>query len=78
MFGVMLHSYHYAWAERAKVVEMPERFAQAALRYNSKAIDRAYTKKAEIVVPSLEEYEKKFLAAKVLATPPQNSIACGV
>ena len=28
--GVTLHSYRYAWAERAKVVGMPERFAQAA------------------------------------------------
>jgi integrase len=29
--GVTLHSYRYAWAERAKVAGMPERFAQAAL-----------------------------------------------
>jgi integrase len=57
--GVTLHSYRYAWAERAKVVGMPERFAQAALGHNSKAIHRAYAKKAEIVVPSLEEYEAK-------------------
>ena len=26
--GVSLHSYRYAWAERAKVAGMPERFAQ--------------------------------------------------
>jgi integrase len=38
--GVTLHSYRYAWAERAKVVGMPERFAQAALGHNSKAIHR--------------------------------------
>ncbi len=44
--GVTLHSYRYAWAERAKVVGMPERFAQAALGHNSKAIHRAYAKKA--------------------------------
>jgi len=36
--GVTLHSYRYAWAERAKIVGMPERFAQAALGDNSKAI----------------------------------------
>jgi integrase len=57
--GVTLHCYRYAWAERAKVVGMPERFAQAALGHNSKAIHRAYAKKAEIIVPSLEEYEIK-------------------
>jgi integrase len=29
--GISLHSYRYAWAERAKTVGMPERFAQQAL-----------------------------------------------
>jgi hypothetical protein len=29
--GVTLHSYRYAWAERAKTVGYPERFAQEAL-----------------------------------------------
>jgi hypothetical protein len=38
---------------------MPERFAQAALGHNSKAIHRAYAKKAVIIVPSLEDYEKR-------------------
>jgi integrase len=57
--GVTLHCYRYAWAERAKVVGMPERFAQAALGHNSKAIHRAYAKKAVIIVPSLEDYERK-------------------
>ena len=61
--GVTLHSYRYAWAERAKVVGMPERFAQAALGHNSKAIHRAYAKKAEFIVPSLEEYETKAATA---------------
>jgi hypothetical protein len=31
--------------------------------HNSKAIHRAYAKKAQIIVPSLEEYEKKAAAA---------------
>ena len=61
--GVTLHSYRYAWAERAKVVGMPERFAQAALGHNSKAIHRAYAKKAIIIAPSLEDYEMKAAAA---------------
>jgi integrase len=59
VFGMTLHCYRYAWAERAKTVGMPERFAQAALGHNSKAIHRAYAKKAVIIAPSLEDYEKK-------------------
>jgi integrase len=57
--GVTLHCYRYAWAERAKVAGMPERFAQAALGHNSNAIHRAYAKHAQIIVPSLEDYEKR-------------------
>ena len=45
--GISLHSYRYAWAERAKTVGMPERFAQQALGHSSKAIARAYSKKAQ-------------------------------
>ena len=59
VFGVTLHCYRYAWAERAKVAGMPERFAQAALGHNSKAIHRAYAKKAIIIAPSIEDYERK-------------------
>lgn len=65
--GITLHSYRYAWAERAKVVGMPERFAQAALGHNSKAIHRAYAKKAVIIAPSLEEYEAKAAQQKAVA-----------
>jgi integrase len=65
VLGITLHCYRYAWAERAKVVGMPERFAQAALGHNSKAIHRAYAKKAEIIAPSLEEYEKKATTASL-------------
>src|ERR1019366_8920089 len=36
--GVSLHSYRYAWAERAKTAGYPERFAQEALGHNSKAV----------------------------------------
>ena len=72
--GVTLHCYRYAWAERAKIVGMPERFAQAALGHNSKAIHRAYAKRAEIIVPSLEEYERKFATANA-APAPQTAAA---
>ena len=36
---------------------MPERFAQEALGHNSKAVHRAYAKRALMKIPSLEEYE---------------------
>ncbi len=56
--GVTLHSYRYSWAERAKTVGYPERFAQEALGHNSKAVHRAYAKRALMKLPSLEEYER--------------------
>jgi integrase len=57
--GVTLHSYRYAWAERAKIAGYPERFAQEALGHNSKAVHRAYAKKALMKIPSLPEYEER-------------------
>jgi integrase len=57
--GVSLHSYRYAWAERAKTAGYPERFAQLALGHNSKAVHRAYARKAMVVLPPLEDYERK-------------------
>ena len=57
--GVTLHSYRYAWAERAKTVGYPERFAQEALGHNSKAVHRAYAKRALMKLPSLEDYEQQ-------------------
>jgi integrase len=57
--GVSLHSYRYAWAERAMEAGYPERFAMQALGHSSKAVHRAYAKKAQVVVPPLEEYEKR-------------------
>jgi len=41
-----LHRYRSAWAERAKICGMPERFAQEALGHDSKAGHRAYAKRA--------------------------------
>jgi integrase len=60
--GVTLHSYRYAWAERAKIVGYPERFAQEALGHNRNAVHRAYAKHALIKLPSLEEYEEQAAA----------------
>ena len=49
----------FAWAERAKTCGMPERFAQEALGHNSKAVHRAYAKRALMKIPSLEDYERQ-------------------
>jgi len=57
--GVTLHSYRYAWAERAKAAGYPERYAQVNLGHNSKAMARAYSRKAEVEMPSLSEYERQ-------------------
>lgn len=59
--GISLHSYRYAWAERAKIAGYPERFAQEALGHNSVAVHRAYAKRAQVKIPSLEEYEQKIV-----------------
>lgn len=67
--GITLHSYRYAWAERAKTCGYPERFAQEALGHNSKAVHRAYAKKARVITPALEDYEKK-LAGNVIIPMP--------
>src|SRR5206468_12241911 len=66
--GVSLHSYRYAWAERAKTAGYPERFAQMALGHNSKAVHRAYARKAQVKLPALEEYERA-LNRKILDFP---------
>lgn len=63
--GITLHSYRYAWAERAKTAGYPERYAQLALGHNSKAIHRAYAKKAQVSIPALEEFEKKTHCSEV-------------
>jgi integrase len=57
--GVSLHSYRYAWAERAKTAGYPERFAQVNLGHNSRAMTRAYSRKAPVEMPSLGEYERQ-------------------
>lgn len=54
--GVTLHSYRYAWAERAFEAGVPERLAMIALGHNSAAIHRAYAKNAKVVAPCLSAY----------------------
>jgi integrase len=57
--GVSLHSYRYAWAERAKTAGYPERYAQVNLGHNSRAMTRAYSRKAPVEMPSLSQYERQ-------------------
>ena len=68
--GVSLHSYRYAWAERAKQCGYPERFAQEALGHNSKAVHRAYARKAQVRLPSLESYEKQNVEGRIIPLRP--------
>jgi integrase len=53
--GISLHSYRYAWAERAKIAGIPERWAQAALGHNSKAVHAAYARNAGVVCPPIDD-----------------------
>lgn len=67
--GITLHCYRYAWAERAKKAGMPERFAMQVLGHGSRAVHRAYARKAQVKVPSLEEYERQASQGKVIPMP---------
>ena len=72
--GVTLHSYRYAWAERAKQAGYPERFAQEALGHNSKAVHRTYARRAQVLLPPLEDYEKKIIPLRQPnGVPPVNT-----
>ena len=57
--GIVLHSYRYAWAERAQRCGMPEREAMAHLGHGSKAVHRAYARAADRVTMPLEWYENQ-------------------
>lgn len=67
--GVSLHSYRYAWAERARRCGYPERFAQEAPGHNSAAVHRAYARKAKVIIRPLEAYENQALAPNVILMP---------
>jgi len=73
--GVTLHSYRYAWAERARKCGYPERFAQEALGHNSKAVHRAYAKHAQVTLPSLEKYERYATDENVIPIRAQSGTA---
>jgi integrase len=73
--GVTLHSYRYAWAERARKCGYPERFAQEALGHNSKAVHRAYARHAQVSIPSLETYEHPGTGENVIPLNFQRGVA---
>ena len=57
--GISLHSYRYAWAERAKAAGYPVRWPQNALGHNSKVVHLAYANGITAICPALEDYETK-------------------
>ena len=63
--GITLHSYRYAWAQRAKKAGYPERYAQVALGHNSKAVHAHYAGTDVAMVPSLEEYEAQSVTSEI-------------
>jgi integrase len=71
--GITLHCYRYGWAERAATCGYPERHAQTGLGHGSKAVARAYAKKAKVIVPPLEDYEAAHQKAegKVIPMPQE-------
>jgi integrase len=76
--GVTLHSYRYAWAERAETCGYPERYSQQALGHASKAVHRAYGRHAQVTLPSLEEYEQACTERKIIPIRRQNGDAVGM
>jgi integrase len=75
--GITLHSYRYSWAERARSCGYPERFAQEALGHQSKAIHRAYAKRAQVVISTLEDYERRAAAASAIVPLPLPAACVG-
>ena len=57
---ISLHSYRYAWAQRAKSLRDANARSHGAPGPRSKAIHHAYSDKAEIVSLPLEFYEKQW------------------
>ena len=59
--GRSLHSYRYAWAQRARAAGMPEREAMNHLGHKSSAIHAAYAGGARVATLPLEFYEAQKL-----------------
>ena len=55
-----------AGTRRFDRVGYPERFAQEALGHNSKAVHRAYARRAQVKLPSLESYERQAADGRII------------
>jgi integrase len=75
--GISLHSYRYAWAERSANAGYPERYAQRALGQNSKIVHRAYARKAQGQLPSLEDYENLVSSGKIMVLKSETEAPAG-
>lgn len=75
--GVTLHSYRYAWVERSANAGYPERYAQRALGQNSKIVHRAYARKAQGQLPSLEDYENLVSSGKIMVLKSETEAPAG-
>jgi integrase len=64
--GVTLHSYRYSWAERAREAGYPERAAQEVLGHGSKAVHRAYARKANPQLVTIGAWKKRQPASNVI------------
>ena len=67
--GISLHSYRYAWAERAATGGYPERYAQLALGHRSRSVHAAYARNARVELPALEDYEAPRPVNNVIPLP---------
>jgi hypothetical protein len=73
--SISLHSYRYSWAERARAAGYPERYAQETLGHQSFTFARFYAKRAQVELPPLEQYEKRFTPPASAVTPAPSSAA---
>ena len=65
--GISLHSYRFAWAQRADKAGYPERYAMTALGHQSQAVHRHYAHHGDKEIPSLEDFQ----AAKLAGAQPK-------
>ena len=75
--GVSMHSYRYAWAQRARACGYPLRWAQNSLGHNSKAVHLAYARGVVPICPSLEVYEGKRAGGETVFEPQLLEVEAG-
>ena len=54
--GISLHSYRYAWAQRAYQIGLPERWAKSCLGHSSSAVHLAYAKTDDFCPVALDQF----------------------